>query len=149
MDGVAATRAIMEKCPGTGIIALTSYKEKDLVEGALKAGAMSYLLKNVSAEELVTAVRGVVTGQSRLSPEAAQVLIDEVKNPLARTFELTERERDILALLTKGLPNTAIAEQLHVSNSTVKFHVSNILSKLGVATRTEAVAMAISQKLVK
>ncbi|MDD4859464.1 MAG: response regulator transcription factor [Dehalococcoidales bacterium] len=149
MDGVAATRAIKAKCPGIRIIALTSYKEKDLVEGALKAGAMSYLLKNVSAEELLAAIRGAIADQSRLSPEAAQVLIQEVRAPKTETYDLTDREREILALMVEGLPNTEIANRLVVSQSTVKFHVSNILSKLGVSSRTEAVALALKSNLIK
>lgn len=149
MDGVTATKAIKERCPQTRIIALTSYKEKELVEGALKAGAMSYLLKNVSAEELLAAIRGAVADQPRLSPEAAQVLIQEVREPKARVFELTDREREILALMVEGLPNTEISKRLIVSQSTVKFHVSNILSKLGAASRTEAVAIALKHDLIK
>ncbi len=148
MDGVAATKAIHEKLPDIRIIILTSFKEKDMVDGALKAGAMSYLLKNVSAEELVTAIRGAARGQARLSPEAAQVLIQEIREP-GPGFDLTEREREILKLMVDGLPNNAIADKLIVSQSTVKFHVSNILSKLGVATRTEAVSLALKQHLVK
>ncbi len=149
MDGVAATKVIHEKWPDIRIIALTSYKEKEMVEGALKAGAMSYLIKNVTAEELVAAIRSAMTGQTRLSPEAAQVLIQEMKKPSTPTYDLTEREKDILALMVEGLPNTEIADKLVVSRSTVKFHVSNILSKLGVTTRTEAVALAFRQNLVK
>jgi two-component system, NarL family, response regulator LiaR len=149
MDGVAATQAIHTRWPDICIIALTSYKEKDMVEGALKAGAMSYLLKNVSAEELVGAVRGAMTGQPKLSPEAAQVLIQEIKKPSTPAYDLTEREKEILVLMVEGLPNNGIADRLIVSRSTVKFHVSNILSKLGVATRTEAVALALKHNLVK
>ena len=149
MDGVAATAAIRKQWPGINIIALTSYKEKEMVEGALKAGAMSYLLKNVTAAELVTAIRGAVAGQPRLSPEAAQVLIQDIKEPPAPTYDLTDREHEILTWMVEGLSNTAIAEKLVVSQSTVKFHVSNILSKLGVASRTEAVALALKHKLVK
>jgi NarL family two-component system response regulator LiaR len=149
MDGVAATAAIRKQWPGINIIALTSYKEKEMVEGALKAGAMSYLLKNVTAAELVTAIRGAVAGQPRLSPEAAQVLIQDIKEPPAPTYDLTDREQEILTWMVEGLSNTAIAEKLVVSQSTVKFHVSNILSKLGVASRTEAVALALKHKLVK
>jgi NarL family two-component system response regulator LiaR len=149
MDGVAATAAIKKQWPKINIIALTSFKEKEMVEGALKAGAMSYLLKNVSANELVTAIRGAVAGQPRLSPEAAQVLIQNVKAPPAETYDLTEREKEILELMVAGLPNTAIAERLVVSQSTVKFHVSNVLSKLGVSSRTEAVALALKHNLVK
>ncbi len=149
MDGVTATRAIHEKWPDVRIIALTSYKEKDMVEGALKAGAMSYLIKNVSADELVGAIRGAMSGQPRLSPEAAQVLIQEIKKPSEPVYDLTEREKEILSLMVEGLPNTSIADKLVVSHSTVKFHVSNILSKLGVTSRTEAVALALKHNLVK
>jgi two-component system, NarL family, response regulator LiaR len=149
MDGVAAITNIKKKWPGICIIALTSFKEKEMVEGALKAGAMSYLLKNVSAGELVSAIRNAVRGQSSLSPEAAQVLIQDIKQPAAPSYDLTEREIEILNLMTEGLPNNSIADRLVVSQSTVKFHVSNILSKLGVASRTEAVALALKHRLVK
>mgnify|MGYP000277144237 CR=1 FL=1 len=149
MDGVAATAVIHEKWPDMRIIVLTSYKEKEMVEGALKAGAMSYLIKNVSADDLVVAIRGAMAGQPRLSPEAAQVLIQEIKKPAEQSYDLTEREKEILALMVEGLPNNAIAERLIVSQSTVKFHVSNILSKLGVTTRTEAVALALKHNLVR
>jgi NarL family two-component system response regulator LiaR len=149
MDGVAATASIRKQWPKINVIALTSFKEKEMVEGALKAGAMSYLLKNVSASELVTAIRGAVAGQARLSPEAAQVLIQDIKEPSSPTYELTDREKEILVLMVDGLPNTSIADKLIVSQSTVKFHVSNILSKLGVTSRTEAVALALKNHLVK
>ncbi len=149
MDGVAATAAIKHKWPKINVIALTSFKEKEMVEGALKAGALSYLLKNVSAAELVTAIRGAVAGQPRLSPEAAQVLIQDFKTPSTPEFDLTERELEILNLMVEGLANNDIAERLIVSQSTVKFHVSNVLSKLGVTSRTEAVAIALKHKLVK
>ena len=149
MDGVAATDAIRKKWPQINIIALTSFKEKEMVEGALKAGAMSYLLKNVSANELISAIRGAVVGQPRLSPEAAQVLIQDIKQPPPPVYDLTDREREILALMVEGLANNEIADRLVVSQSTVKFHVSNVLSKLGVASRTEAVALALKNHLVK
>ncbi len=149
MDGVAATTVIRQRWPDISVIALTSFKEKEMVEGALKAGAMSYLLKNVSASELVAAIRGAIAGQPRLSPEAAQVLIQDLKQPAVPTYDLTERELEILSLMVEGLPNTGIAERLIVSQSTVKFHVSNVLSKLGVTSRTEAVALALKKNLVK
>jgi two-component system, NarL family, response regulator LiaR len=149
LDGVAATAAIKNRYPDIKIIALTSFKEKEMVEGALKAGAMSYLLKNVSAGELTAAIREAMQGRPRLSPEAAQVLIQDIKQPPAPTYDLTEREKEILVLMVEGLPNSSIAGRLVVSQSTVKFHVSNILSKLGVASRTEAVAMSLKHKLVK
>jgi NarL family two-component system response regulator LiaR len=149
MDGVAATRVIRERWPQMRVIALTSFKEKEYVEGALKAGASGYLLKNVSAEELVNAIRRAAAGQPSLSPEAAQVLIQKVNEPPPPGQDMTDREKEILALMVEGLSNNEIAERLIVSPSTVKFHVSNVLSKLGVTGRTEAVALAIKYKLVK
>jgi NarL family two-component system response regulator LiaR len=149
MDGVTATRAIKERWPQIQVIALTSFKEKEYVEGALKAGASGYLLKNVSAEELVSAVRRAAVGQPSLSPEAAQLLIQRVNAPAPPGQDMTDREKEILALMVEGLSNIEIAERLVVSQSTVKFHVSNILSKLGVTGRTEAVALALKHHLVK
>ena len=149
MDGVEATKVIHERWPHVCIVALTSFKEKEYVEGVLKAGATSYLLKNVSADELLTAVRRAVSGQPSLSPEAAQILIQRVNEPLQPGSDITDRERDILALMVEGKSNNDIAARLFVSQSTVKFHVSNILSKLGVSSRTEAVALAVKHHLVK
>ena len=149
MDGVAATEAIHKRWPQIRIIALTSFKEKEYVEGALKAGAMSYLLKNVSAEELSAAIRRAVAGQPSLSPEAAQILIQRVNEPAKPGGDMTDREREILLLMVDGLSNSKIAGRLVISQSTVKFHVSNILSKLSVTSRTEAVALALKHHLVK
>jgi NarL family two-component system response regulator LiaR len=149
MDGVTAIKAIKTRWPQIQIIALTSFKEKEYVEGALKAGANGYLLKDVSAEELVNAVRRATAGQPSLSPEAAQVLMKNVSEPALPYQEMTGREKEILALMVEGLSNNEIAERLIVSQSTVKFHVSNILSKLGVNGRTEAVALAVKHHLVK
>ena len=149
MDGVTAIKAIKTRWPQIQIIALTSFKEKEYVEGALKAGANGYLLKDVSAEELVNAIRRAVAGQPSLSPEAAQVLMKNVSEPALPHQDMTGRELEILALMVEGLSNNEIAERLFVSQSTVKFHVSNILSKLGVTGRTEAVALAVKHHLVK
>jgi len=149
MDGVAATEVIHKRWPKIKIIALTSFKEKEYVEGALKAGAMSYLLKNISADELLSAIRQAAVGRPSLSPEAAQVLIQKVNEPAKPGSDMTDREIEILALMVEGLSNSDIAERLVVSQSTVKFHVSNILSKLGVTSRTEAVAMALKNNLIK
>jgi len=148
MDGAQATRAIRDKCPAIQVIALTSFKEQELVERAMEAGAIGYLLKNVSADELAGAIRAAHAGRPTLAPEAAQALIQATREPQKIGFDLTQREREVLALLVQGLNNPEIAERLVVSRSTAKFHVSSILSKLGVASRTEAVALAVKEGLL-
>lgn len=148
MDGVEATRIIHERWPQIHIIALTSYKEKEYVEGVLKAGATSYLLKNVSAEELVSAINKVIIDQPSLSPEAAQVLIQTVNEPPQPGIDLTDREREILTLMVDGKSNSEISDSIFITQATVKYHVSNILSKLGVSSRTEAVVLAIKNNLL-
>jgi NarL family two-component system response regulator LiaR len=148
MDGAEATQAIREECPDIQVIALTSFKEDDLVQRTLKAGAIGYLLKNVSANELVSAIRAAHAGKPTLAPEAAHVLIQASQGPPSIGSDLTAREHEILALMVSGLSNPEIAEQLVVSRSTVKFHVSSILSKLGVSSRTQAVTLALQNKLV-
>lgn len=150
MDGATATRLIRERHPEIQVIALTSFKEKEWVEGALKAGAIGYLLKDVSADELANAIRAAAAGKPTLAADAAQVLIQSTRAPAEKPgFDLTEREREVLALMVDGLSNSQMAERLVVSLSTVKFHVSGILSKLGAASRTEAVSIALQNRLVK
>jgi len=148
MDGASATRAICQKYPQVQVIALTSYKEGDLVENALEAGAISYLIKDVSADDLVRAIRAAHAGRATLSPEAAQALVEKANQPPMPGLDLTEREREVLVLMVEGLNNTQIAGKLTVSPSTVKSHVSNVLSKLGVASRTEAVTLALRNHIV-
>jgi NarL family two-component system response regulator LiaR len=150
MDGATATEKILENCPDVKVLALTSFKEKELVQGALEAGAMGYLLKNVTAEELAEAIRSAHAGKTTLAPEAAQVLIESTrksgKNDTVE--ELTPREMEVLKLLVDGFSNPRIAEELVISRSTVKFHVSSILGKLNVSSRTEAVSLALKNNLL-
>jgi NarL family two-component system response regulator LiaR len=148
MDGATATRAIRQQYPQMQVIALTSFKEGDLVKNALEAGAIAYLLKDVSADDLVRAIRAAHAGRATLSPEAAQALVETANQPPAPGLDLTEREREVLTLMIEGLNNAQIAARLTVSSSTVKSHVSNILSKLGVASRTEAVTLALRNRIV-
>jgi NarL family two-component system response regulator LiaR len=149
MDGIAATKAIREQCPKTQVIALTSFGDPERVQAALKAGAIGYLLKDVSDVELAAAVRSAAAGRPTLAAEAQRALIQAATSPKPPGSDLTEREREVLALLVKGMSNDEIAEHLIIRPSTAKFHVSNVLSKLGVATRTEAVAMALHNHLVE
>jgi NarL family two-component system response regulator LiaR len=153
MGGAEATRLIRKQWPQIQIIALTSFQERELVREALQAGAISYLLKNVSAADLAAAIREAHAGRSTLAPEAVQALIQEntkgvaVARDLPETFGLTPRECEVLALMVEGLSNPDIAERLVVSRSTAKAHVSNILSKLGVSNRAEAIALALQHNL--
>lgn len=148
MDGAAATKAIRERCPDIQVIALTSFREEELVNAALKAGAIGYLLKNVTADELAAAIRAAVAGRPTLAPEATLALMHTATAPPPPGFDLTEREREVLGLMTNGLNNGQIAEKLTVSLSTVKYHVSNIISKLGATNRTEAATLALQHRLV-
>ena len=148
MDGATATHTIRKKYPKVQVLALTSFKEGELIRNALEAGAIGYLLKDVSADELARAIRAAYAGRATLSPEAAQALVETANQPPAPGLDLTEREREVLALLIQGLNNTQIAGRLTVSPSTIKSHVSNILSKLGVASRTEAVTLAMRHHII-
>ena len=148
INGPEAIRLIRQRQPHIRILALTSFKEGELIRHALEAGAIGYLLKDVSADELASAIRAAHGGQATLSPEATQSLVQLTSQPHSTGFELTERERMVLQLMVEGLSNTQIAARLVVSPSTVKSHVSAILTKLGVASRTEAVTLALRQHLV-
>jgi NarL family two-component system response regulator LiaR len=148
MDGATATRLIRQQFPDVQVVALTSFKEQQVVQNALQAGAIGYLLKDVSADELARAIRAAHLGRATLSPEAAQALVNAANQPPTPGQDLTERERVVLALMVEGLNNTQIAARLVVSPSTIKTHVSHILSKLGVASRSEAVALALRSGLV-
>jgi len=149
MDGTEATRIIRERWPEVQVIALTSFQEKELVQKVLQAGAIGYLLKNVSANDLAAAIRAAHTGRSTLAPEAVQALLQAKELPADQIYGLTDREYEVLALLVEGLTNPEIAERLSISRSTAKAHVSHILGKLDVSNRAEAVAIAVQKGLVK
>ena len=149
MDGSEATRRILALENPPKVIVLTSFYDPKLVEQALKAGATSYLLKNVTADELAEAIRAACGGFSMLAPEAARALIQAAPQKSSTSFDLTDREREILALLVKGLSNQEISDQLSISMATVKFHLANIFSKLGAKNRVEAVTIALEHHLVE
>ncbi len=148
MDGIAATRAILADCPEIKIIAMTSFEDEQLVQGVLAAGAISYLIKNITSDELAKAIRDAASGRSTLSPEAARVLVQATRPTKQPLFDLTEREQEVLNLVVQGHSNQRIAEALVISIATVKAHISNILSKLQVSSRAEAINYAIKNKLV-
>jgi len=147
MDGIQATGIIRQKYPDTEVIALTSVLEDAAVINAVKAGAIGYLLKDTQAEELRRAIKSAAAGQVQLSPEAAERLMREVRSPQSPE-KLTEREIEVLRLLASGMANKEIAFELHIGETTVKTHVSNILMKLGVLSRTQAALYAVRQGLV-
>ena len=149
LGGVAATRAIHQRWPNIRVIALTSFQEKELVQDALQAGAIGYLLKNVSGDELAEAIRQAHGGRPTLAPEAVQALVQPASEATTLGADLTRREQEVLALLVKGMSNPEIAERLVISRATVKVHVSSILAKLGVANRAEAISLALRDKLVR
>lgn len=149
MGGIAAIKALRSQCPTTRVLALTSFVDPRLVQDAVAAGAIGYLLKNVSAAALADAVRSAAQGHPIMGPEALQALVQMAADPRPIGSDLTARERDILVYLTKGLTNYEIAQQMTISEATVRFHVGNILSKLEVGNRTEAVRVAFKYRLVE
>lgn len=149
MDGVAATAAIKQQFPDIHIIVLTSFVDDDRVVPAIRAGATSYLLKDVAATDLARAIRGAYAGQAQLHPEVARRLMQQVTAPRKpdAAMELTDREREVLKLIANGRANKEIARELVVSERTVKGHVSNILGKLGLQDRTQAALYAVRHGL--
>jgi NarL family two-component system response regulator LiaR len=148
IGGVEAIRRIKERKPHIKIIAMTSFQEEELVRQAFEAGAISFLMKDVSLEDLEAAIRSAYEGRPTLSPEAAKVLIQQTTTGTGPKFGLTSRELQVLALIVQGFNNPEIADRLVISRATASVHVSNILSKLGVSNRVEATTLALRHKLV-
>jgi len=148
MTGMEATREILTRCPAARVLALTSFSDEELIEGALRAGAIGYLTKNISGAQLATAIRGASAGVPTLAPEAAAVLMHAVATPDVLGKDLTPRERQVLALVAEGLNNSEIADRLVISLSTAKRHVSSVIAKLGASSRTEAATMAVRHHIV-
>jgi len=147
VDGIEVIRQLKPKLPETRFLMLTSLVDPAQIRRAIDAGASGYLLKNASSQELVTVIRSTYAGRRVMAPEATDALIAEQQSPTPGG-DLTARERELLALMTKGLNNQAIADQLSIALPTVKYHVTNILAKLQVENRTEAVLLALKHKLV-
>ena len=143
MDGPTATALILEQCPQVQVIALTTFVEQELVQQALKAGAISYLLKDVHPDRLAQAIRDACVGQGTIDATVAQALIKANNQSVNQENTLTTRELEVLRLLAQGIPNKEIALALNISLGTVRFHTSNIYMKLGVSNRTEAARLAI------
>ncbi len=153
LDGIAAIREVKALGGATRVIALTSFTEDDKVFPAIQAGASSYLLKDVSPDDLVEAIRAVHRGEARLAPNIARKLMEQVAHQAEPKHdlpaeELTERELEVIRLVAKGLSNQVIAQQLFISDKTVKTHISNILSKLDLEDRTQMAIFAIKNGLV-
>ena len=148
MDGAEATQRIREMCPHVQVVALTSFQEDELIQRALQAGAIGYLLKDVPADELADAIRAAHAGRTTLAPQVAETLAQTATQPPKLGHNLTERELEVLKLLVAGCNNGEIAEELVISRSTARFHVSNILAKLGATNRAEAVGLAVQHKII-
>src|SRR6185436_12470852 len=146
-DGITAIGDIRKEMPDIEVIALTSVLEDSSVVGAIRAGAIGYLLKDTEADELIRAIKAAAAGQVQLSPKAASRLLNEVRTPDSPET-LTERENEVLRLVAQGASNKEIAQSLHIGEKTVKTHVSSILGKLNVSSRTQAALYAVRVGLV-
>jgi DNA-binding NarL/FixJ family response regulator len=146
MDGIEATRAILAEAPGTAVLVLTSFSDLRRITGALEAGAVGYLLKDASAEEVVRGIRTGAAGGSPLDPRAARALL-EAKTAPDPLEGISPREREVLALLLEGLPNKLIARRLSISEKTVKSHLTSIFREVGVSDRVQAIIWAERQGL--
>jgi len=148
MNGPTATQRIRADNSSIQVIALSSFIEEDLVQKAIKSGAIGYLLKDVHSDNLARAIRDAHSGRATIDSSVAQLLVKTARQPLPLGHDLTDREREILVLIVAGKTNKEIAEQFTLSVGTVRFHVSNILSKLGASNRTEAASLAFHHKIV-
>ncbi len=146
LDGIETTAAIKQACPEVNVLILTSFHDPDLVRRAMRVGAIGYVLKDASKEELAAAIRSACAGQTTICEEAAH---DLLVDPADSVIELTDREREVLALLVKGMSNKEIASQLHRSPFTVRHHVSQLINKLDAANRAEVAAIAVARGLVR
>lgn len=147
-DGIAATKLIRDRFPNIQVIILSSFYDKELVQGAMEAGAIGYLIKGVSGDELTLAVRSAYAGRPVLATETLSALAQPTPPQADVGHDLTPREKEVLAFLVEGLPNGEIAQKMHLSVAAVKYHVSNIFSKLAVSNRTEAATFALEHNLV-
>ncbi len=147
-NGIEAMKQIIAHYPDTQIIALTNFQDEELVHNALKAGATSYVLKNVSVDELARTIRDAYQGKSTLAPEVAQMLIKDMNTTRPPDSNLSEREIEVLKLVALGRNNGEIGDRLNISTSTVKNHISNILTKLDVSNRAAAVHTAMLNRLI-
>ena len=145
IGGIETTTAIKEACPDVQVLILTSFHDANLVRRAIKAGAVGYVLKDADKEELANAIRAAKAGQTTFSSQAAKALVDEASDPV---IELTEREREVLSLLVKGMSNKQIADQLNRSPFTIRHHVSQLIKRLGAANRAEVAAIAVQRRLI-
>ena len=145
LDGVGATREIRARWPAVEVVAMTIFVEEAMVRDALEAGAAGYVLKDADADEVATAIRAAVAGRMRLDPAVARLLADSVRRPQRADVSLTPREREVLELLAEGASNRTVAKTLFVSERTARTHVSAILSKLGLASRTQAALWAVQE----
>lgn len=148
MGGIEAIKAIRRQRTGVQLVALTSFAEPDLVQQALKAGAISYVLKNVQAAELAEAIRAAHGRRSVMAPEATAALVQAMQHSDLDIEELSERELAVLCLIAEGLTNSQIGDQLSIADSTVRFHIGHVFLKLGARNRAEAVRIAIEAKLI-
>jgi DNA-binding NarL/FixJ family response regulator len=148
MDGITATAEIKQRWPVVEVVAVTSFLEEAKIRGALEAGAAGYLLKDADAADVAAAIRAAVAGEVHLDPAAAKALTAALRAPRSAADNLTPRERDVVLLIADGRTNQQIATRLGVSERTARTHVSNILGKLGLASRTQAAMWAVQHGLV-